>query len=216
MARRRRAATTGAEADETPRLILGAARQLFLEHGYRAVTTRQVADACGLTQPALYHHFGGKEELYVAMLQDEIARMRRALERITRRDEPVAERLRRAALYMLTMTRHNFAQMQSDMATELGPASRATLEAAFMGGVVAPLATVFDDGRERGFLRGTGDGGLEPTTAAFFFLSVIAHFLAMADGPTAGHPAAAGLDAQAQLIVGLVLHGLAAPRGPGA
>src|SRR5690349_3359337 len=58
-----RRAANEAEREETAKLILQAARQLFMAHGYRAVSTRQVAEAVGLTQPALYHHFATKEEL---------------------------------------------------------------------------------------------------------------------------------------------------------
>jgi AcrR family transcriptional regulator len=42
---------------ETRCLILQAAHRPFMEQGYRAVSTRQIAAACGITQPALYRHF---------------------------------------------------------------------------------------------------------------------------------------------------------------
>jgi len=45
---------------ETRKVVLQAARRLFLEFGFHAVSTRQIAEACGLTQPALYHHFANK------------------------------------------------------------------------------------------------------------------------------------------------------------
>ena len=53
--------------------ILAVARSLFMTRGYRAVSTREIAEAVGVTQPALYHHFAGKEELYVAVLEEELA-----------------------------------------------------------------------------------------------------------------------------------------------
>ena len=39
-----------------------------MAHGYRAVSTRQVAEAVGLTQPALYHHFATQADLYQGLL----------------------------------------------------------------------------------------------------------------------------------------------------
>ena len=58
-----------------------------MEHGFRAVSTRQIADGCGLTQPALYHHFSDKQDLYVAVMKESLSETQAALERIVRRNE---------------------------------------------------------------------------------------------------------------------------------
>lgn len=47
--------------------ILAAARRVFLEHGHTA-TTRQIADAAGISEAVLYQRFGSKEELFFAAL----------------------------------------------------------------------------------------------------------------------------------------------------
>src|SRR4051812_28777775 len=90
------------ERDETADLIVQAARRLFMAHGYRAVSTRQVAEAVGLTQPALYYHFATKEELYVAVALAEVARLRAGLEHVARRDGSARERLHGCARFLLT------------------------------------------------------------------------------------------------------------------
>lgn len=43
--------------------ILAAALRLFSEHGVYAVSTRQIAEAVGVSQPALYAHFASKDEI---------------------------------------------------------------------------------------------------------------------------------------------------------
>src|SRR5664279_2303793 len=44
--------------------ILEAASQLFMERGFHATTVRQIAQAVGCTEAALYYHFkGGKRDL---------------------------------------------------------------------------------------------------------------------------------------------------------
>lgn len=48
--------------------ILQRARKLFGAHGYTPVTITMLADGCGLTRRALYHHFRGKEEIFRAIL----------------------------------------------------------------------------------------------------------------------------------------------------
>ena len=51
----------------TEKAILDTAKRLFLEHGYEHVTLQDIAEACGLTRGAIYHHFHGKEEMLDAV-----------------------------------------------------------------------------------------------------------------------------------------------------
>ena len=48
--------------------ILSEATRLFSDAGYDKVTIKQLADACGITEPALYRHFSSKETIYDAVL----------------------------------------------------------------------------------------------------------------------------------------------------
>ncbi len=48
--------------------IIDEALRLFSRHGYEKVTIKQLADACGITEPALYRHFSSKEEIYASVL----------------------------------------------------------------------------------------------------------------------------------------------------
>lgn len=48
--------------------IINEAKRLFGRHGYDGVTIKQLAEACGITEPALYRHFPSKEEIYNAVL----------------------------------------------------------------------------------------------------------------------------------------------------
>lgn len=47
--------------------ILGVAREVFRAHGHTA-TTRQIADAAGISEAVLYQRFGSKEDLFFASL----------------------------------------------------------------------------------------------------------------------------------------------------
>ncbi|MDO9457965.1 TetR/AcrR family transcriptional regulator [Nocardioides sp.] len=49
--------------------LVAAARPLFATRGYAAVGTDEIASAAGVTRGALYHQFGGKEELFVAVFE---------------------------------------------------------------------------------------------------------------------------------------------------
>ena len=50
--------------DEVRKKIVEAAYDLFLQKGYHATTMSAIADSLGVTKPALYQYFPGKEELY--------------------------------------------------------------------------------------------------------------------------------------------------------
>jgi len=52
------------ESAEVPARLLAAAALLFAEHGYEAVTTRQIASAAGVTLACINYHFDGKAGLY--------------------------------------------------------------------------------------------------------------------------------------------------------
>ena len=49
--------------------ILDTSAKLFSQHGYKEVSIRDIAQACGMTNAALYYHFKNKEDLFLAMLQ---------------------------------------------------------------------------------------------------------------------------------------------------
>jgi AcrR family transcriptional regulator len=49
--------------------LLGVAIRLFLEEGIRAVGVHRIVDEAGVAPMTLYRHFGGKEGLVVAALE---------------------------------------------------------------------------------------------------------------------------------------------------
>jgi AcrR family transcriptional regulator len=60
--------TTKAEQGEASRATLvRAARELFTERGYGGVGTEEIVRRAKLTRGALYHHFGGKKDLFRAV-----------------------------------------------------------------------------------------------------------------------------------------------------
>ncbi len=50
--------------------ILAAARRLFLEHGYHATTTRQIARAGGVSDALVYRYFPSKRDLFDAVIEE--------------------------------------------------------------------------------------------------------------------------------------------------
>jgi len=51
-----------------PEQILREAAHLFSQHGYQGTSIRRIAEACGVSEAALYRHFAGKEQNYEAVI----------------------------------------------------------------------------------------------------------------------------------------------------
>ncbi len=55
--------------EDVRKKIVEAAYILFLDKGYHATTMSSIAGSLGVTKPALYQYFPGKEELYAAVAE---------------------------------------------------------------------------------------------------------------------------------------------------
>src|SRR5262245_2583263 len=58
----------GKSPETTRRRLLEAAELLFLEHGFDGTSLRMLTAAAGVNLAAVNYHFGGKEELFRAVL----------------------------------------------------------------------------------------------------------------------------------------------------
>lgn len=84
----------------TPRAeILDAAGELFTTNGYANTSTRAVADAVGIRQASLYHHFAAKDDILDALLAETIAGPLALAERLREMSEPVHTQLYALALF---------------------------------------------------------------------------------------------------------------------
>lgn len=72
--------TTYRKGNETRQRLIEVALGRFGRAGFQATTTREIAQAAGVTLPVLAYHFGSKEGLYLACAQEIVARWRGQLE----------------------------------------------------------------------------------------------------------------------------------------
>jgi AcrR family transcriptional regulator len=56
--------------------ILDAAMSVFTERGYDGGSMREIASRVGVTEPALYRHYSGKEAIFLALMKVVAGRMR--------------------------------------------------------------------------------------------------------------------------------------------
>jgi AcrR family transcriptional regulator len=56
--------------DQSRRLILDKALELFASHGYHDTTMEQLARTAGVSKGLIYHYYAGKKELLTAIIED--------------------------------------------------------------------------------------------------------------------------------------------------
>jgi AcrR family transcriptional regulator len=57
------------------RQLLDAAMEVFVARGYHAAAMDEIADRAGVSKPVLYQHFPGKQELYLALLDESVEQL---------------------------------------------------------------------------------------------------------------------------------------------
>ena len=73
--------------------ILDAAAELFTTLGYASTSTRRIADAVGIRQASLYHHFATKDDILDALLAGTVDAPLRVAEELLTDSGPAAARL---------------------------------------------------------------------------------------------------------------------------
>lgn len=104
---------------KTAEYIIQKAHQLFMEKGFSGVSTRIIAKECGITQPALYHHFANKVSIYVAVVIHDLARTEEAIKKVIASCDTFRDALFEVTVYILNNRPRNLGQMTSDLRQHL-------------------------------------------------------------------------------------------------
>ncbi|MBR5115685.1 MAG: TetR/AcrR family transcriptional regulator [Lachnospiraceae bacterium] len=84
----------GERADRKKQLILQKAREVFAAKGYRAVTMKDIVDACGISRGGLYLYYPDVREVFLAVLGGERPQENEAaIDRVLAGDATVTEML---------------------------------------------------------------------------------------------------------------------------
>ena len=75
-------------------MILNQAAALFARRGYPATSMNEVAEACGLSKPTLYHYFKDKYNLLVHIADGHVSRLQALVEEVEAQNLPSEPRLR--------------------------------------------------------------------------------------------------------------------------
>jgi AcrR family transcriptional regulator len=79
------------DPDRTRRAILDAATDEFVEKGFAGASVNEIAERANVNKRMLYHYFGKKDELYVAVLERSYTSLRTAQAELKLADLPPAK-----------------------------------------------------------------------------------------------------------------------------
>jgi TetR/AcrR family transcriptional regulator len=154
--------------------ILCAATELFAERGFDSVPLSAIADRAKVSKGNIFHHFGSKEGLYVAVMKHACSNTASLLEEVTRDAGPFADRIRQFA-------RAHFDYLAShpcvtrlilrEMAQGDAERGRALVEQAFEHNF-SMLVSIFRTGQQDGYVR----ADLDPAVMALALISGNVYF----------------------------------------
>lgn len=154
--------------------ILTTARDLFMEKGYRSVSTRDIAAKCQMTQPALYHHFKDKETLYIEVVRQLTIEIQADMIPIEKTDS--APQVQLKAMLTMLIEKHptNILMMIHDILNELSPENQFLMFQLWQTSYLDPFNRLFKTISDKGMLR----EGITSEAAARYCLSTISPIFA--------------------------------------
>lgn len=152
--------------------ILQEGWRLFQQRGYRGVTVDELCQRCQLSKPTLYYYFKDKENLFVQVLQFQLANFRTVAEQ----PGTLRERLQTLALAIFTSFQKEYSPLLRDREHIKKPENRKKIRDAFRSGLFGPLIVIMKSGLDSGELKDEN-----PETLTLLFLGMINFFIGKAE-----------------------------------
>ncbi|NPU15040.1 TetR/AcrR family transcriptional regulator [Bradyrhizobium sp. 83012] len=145
------ARTIGSHGPTTMEAIRKAGLRLIFQHGYEAMSLRQLAAEVGIQPGSLYNHISTKQELLADLIQDHINDLLRELETALRDKEGAVERLRAFVAFHVSyhMTRKREVFIANSELRSLDPRNYEAV-VALRGAYEQRLAEILTDGVAEG------------------------------------------------------------------
>lgn len=187
--------------EQTREQILEAARQLFIDEGYEAVSVRKIAERAKITHGTIYVHFKDKDDLLYQVSEEQFNRLLSRLRRLPRSREPI-RRLEEALLEAIRfgIEHPNDYQLMMGLQTTYGGPKSAYLWGPNAGQVEDFLRGLIREAVEEGEVEIK-----QPDIDLSVVLALIHGLVLICADPSVDHEQA---DAIAQRAVQLVLRGM--------
>lgn len=135
--------------------ILKEAERLFTEQGYQSVSIRSIAEACGVTNAALYYHFDDKSSLFAEVMKQHTGNLKQLLRQAGEgKKDPQAKITAMAQAYVQQVSnRRPLMFLVRHRAKELQEKGDQKQLFDMLGDVLEPFEDVFQDAIQKGQVR---------------------------------------------------------------
>jgi AcrR family transcriptional regulator len=157
-------------APERKRRIIESARAVFAGSNYSKAGTAELAKAAGVSEPALYRHFGSKKELFLATLRASRPKLLELWERIAGEVEDPLETLWNIGVqyYDHLRSRVDVMKLNFQALSEVDDEDIQVALRENFGAYVRFFVETLDEGKARGIVR----EDLDSEVAAWHFLGM--------------------------------------------
>lgn len=154
--------------------ILDVAQRLFVEKGYTGLAMREIAEAVGLTKPALYYHFRNKEELFVAILDQLLADLTKIIDQADTDKRSTRQQIEGlvAVILALPVQQRSTLRLASQELTHLDAATRQRFLERYHTGFIGRITALLEHGVQVGELR-----RIDPHLATWTLLGMLFPYL---------------------------------------
>ncbi len=182
-------------------MILATSAKLFSQRGYKGVSIRDIAQAAGMTNAALYYHFKNKEDLFLAMLRDDHEKAMASLQAAARGPGDLRDDLNQLMLRYAEITcqqRQSFQMLWRDM-RQIGDARGPKLFGEMRHHLMHPLEERLEAAQAAGEIQ-EGD-------AQLYARLLYSMMMALTFGGKPGKPVHVSAD-EVDVVVGIFLNGV--------
>ncbi|EOL47100.1 TetR/AcrR family transcriptional regulator [Enterococcus caccae] len=128
----------------THQSILETAKKLFLKNGYKNTSTRDIAKAVNMTQPAMYYHFSNKEVLFIEINKQIGSQLKYEIEQIQKESDTLENQLVKCTHALLNVYHRDIFSFIHQSAAEMEPENKQKLFHILNDFYLEPLQGIFE------------------------------------------------------------------------
>jgi TetR/AcrR family transcriptional regulator, mexJK operon transcriptional repressor len=150
--------------------ILDTAKSLFIQQGYHGLAMRQISEALGVSKAALYYHFEDKEELFLAIISNNLDEIESAIDSIQSQKISCGEKIVLFVEHVLKQPAEQRAMIRlaSQEMSQLSATARKKFDKTYHDQFTGKLQTIFEAGVRNGEFR-----PIDPAIATWALLGIM-------------------------------------------
>ncbi len=153
--------------------ILAEATRLFVASGYNGISMREIAEAVGVSKAGLYYHFKDKQDLFLAILADNLISIGQLVQQAPDAEITTRQQVERVvrSLFAQPSEQRAVIRLASMEMAHLSPEARAAFGRDYEQQFIGRIAAMLQAGVARGELR-----PIDPHAATWLLLGMMYPF----------------------------------------